>query len=95
MDKIEKLKELNNLLESGSINENEYLKLKDEIINNVNINTEERDISNYSEIEINISGNKYIQKVNNLKNGVLTFYFQSLIFITLVVHLYQSRQIYN
>ena len=91
MDKVEKLKELNKLLETGSINENEYQKLKNEIINDVNLNSIEKDISNFSENEINISGNKYIQKINNIKNGLVTFYFQALIFISFGVHLYINQ----
>ena len=84
-------RDLNKLLESGSINEYEYQKLKDEIINDVNIDTQDRDISNFSETEINISGNKYIQKVKNLKNGVLTFYFQGLIFTTFGLYIYINQ----
>ena len=91
MDKVEKLKELNKLLAKGSINENEYQKLKNEIINDVNLNSIEKDISNFSENEINISGNKYIQKINNIKYGLVAFYFQALIFISFGLHLYINQ----
>ena len=91
MDKVEKLKELNKLLETGSINEIEYQKLKNEIINDVNLNSIEKNITNFSENEINISGNKYLQKINNIKNGSVTFFFQALIFISFGLHLYINQ----
>mgnify|MGYP000878717563 CR=1 FL=1 len=88
MDKITSLKELQALLDSNSITESEYHELKSEILNSTQSNQTLND-----ELIKSISGNIYLEKLNNLKDGLPIFLLKFSFNLFFGIYTFLNQQI--
>jgi len=89
MDKITSLKELQALLDSNAITESEYNELKSEILNS---SQNKQTVSD--ELIKSISGNKYLQKINILKEGLPIFLLRFSFNLFFGIYTFVNQQIY-